>query len=348
MKKTGKIILVISLLFHISCSRVDIEENPLLFFWNEMDRRYVFFEEKHINWDSVKNTLHLYNTNDDSELLYAFRKMTGILNDNHVWVHWANQSSVSDTKMMDMSNDDVDGNDEYDPYSLDYNYNRSDIDLEKYSASNIITIGNEYKIAQLQSNIVYLEMCSFVNSSSVIELLKNYNYTKGIIIDIRRHGGGSVNDLLETSSCFIKGTHNVLYVKYKKSRRHDDFTDYRPISIAGKNKFDETNLLIIIDAGTYSAANLFTSILKNLTNAVLVGNKTGGGGAIGNRGILPNGWIYSISENKYYDSEFGLLEFGVQPDYLIVYAKEEDDEFMITGYHNQMDFAFSYLLRNEK
>jgi hypothetical protein len=317
--------LFIFVLLFLSCAKVKIEENPLLFFWNEMDKKYVYFDEKHINWDSVKNTVHLYDPDNNSELLSGFSNMMKIIKDWHVWIKTEDMLITCP------------------PYYPDEYYNHVSIYLDRYDANNIIDT-DIYKIAQIKNNIVYVEIKTFSKSSfGIEELIEKYNYSNGIIIDVRNNEGGYRQCALELSHNFIKGAHIVSYDKYKKSHRHDDFTDYKPIYLNGKNQFDDIKLIIIIDNTTYSAANFFVSIMKNFTNAILVGNNTGGGGAQSCTGILPNGWIYSISENPSFDINYKSLEFGIQPDYFVVFGEEQYNEYIKTGLHNQMDFAFNLL-----
>ncbi|MDR1897296.1 MAG: hypothetical protein LBR10_10960 [Prevotellaceae bacterium] len=318
-----KYCLFICGLLFISCSQIRIEENPLLFFWEEMDKKYVYFEEKQINWDSVKNTLHLYNPDNDSDLLSGFTSMINTIKDGHVWI-------ATDETVITF-------------YDSEY-YNNPVMELDIYDAGNLIDT-DVYTIAQLKNNTVYVAIKTFLkpSSSAVTELVNGYNYSNGIIMDIRNNTGGYIECVLDLASCFIKGNHNVLYTRHKKSRKHDDFTDYKPISVVGKNLFGDVKLVIITDKRTYSAPNSFVSIMRNFTNTVLVGNKTGGGGAQSCRSILPNGWGYSISENPHFDVNFKSLEPGVEPDYLIVFGEQQYDEYQETGIHCQMEFAFQLL-----
>jgi C-terminal processing protease CtpA/Prc len=288
-----------------------------------MDKKYVYFGEKHINWDSVRNTIHLYNPDNKTELLSGFSNMMNVIQDRHVWIN------TGDTLVI------------YNYARYYYNYISINVDI--YDANNLIDT-DVYKIAQLKNNIVYVEVKTFFKSSLGIEdLIKKYNYSNGIIIDVRNNVGGYYQCVLELSSNFIKDNHIVSYVKYKKSHRHDDFTDYNPISLLGKNQFDGIKLIIITDKFTYSATNFFVSIMKKFTNSIIVGNITGGGGALSFTSILPNGWTYSIAENPYFDSNYKSLEQGIEPDHLVIFGEEQYEEYGETRLHSQMEFAFNLL-----
>jgi len=76
-----KYFLSIFILLFFSCTRIEVEDNPLYFFWEEMDKKYVFFEEKQIDWDSVRRTLHKYDPDIRSELVSGFSSMISPLKD---------------------------------------------------------------------------------------------------------------------------------------------------------------------------------------------------------------------------------------------------------------------------
>jgi hypothetical protein len=52
--------LLISIPFFLlfSCSPIETEDDLFVSFWETMDKNYVFFEEKGVNWDSVYNVYY--------------------------------------------------------------------------------------------------------------------------------------------------------------------------------------------------------------------------------------------------------------------------------------------------
>ncbi len=71
-------------------------------FWEIMDERYVFFEEKNVDWDKVhKDWLPVFKEiKTDSAALAAFDSIIRIVNDAHVWVR------SKDGEMAEMFSDD--------------------------------------------------------------------------------------------------------------------------------------------------------------------------------------------------------------------------------------------------
>lgn len=66
-----KYLFIIFVLFTVSCVEVEVEENPLLFFLEEMDNKYIHFEEKNMNGDSIKYEIVKYNPYNKYLLLNA-------------------------------------------------------------------------------------------------------------------------------------------------------------------------------------------------------------------------------------------------------------------------------------
>ncbi len=316
-------LLLISFLFAVSCVDIEVEENPLLFFWEEMDKKYVFFEEKNVDWDSIKSEISVYNPANKKELVRGFENMIYPLNDGHVSVLTGEAVICK---------------------RIEY-YNNVNIDLKRYLAGRVIE-DDVVTIAQLDNSIVYVEIKTFEKFvPDFRETLNEFKYQNGIILDIRNNGGGLLSSALDMAANFIEGKHTVLYKRNKNGYGHDDFTDYKPVALKGINAFPETETVILIDNYTFSAANIFTSVMKNFSNAILIGNNTRGGGAALSTGVLPNGWTYSFSQNPYYNINYRSLELGVEPHHHVLFGEAEYLRFGETGIHSQMEFAYKFLLK---
>ncbi|WP_346862278.1 S41 family peptidase [uncultured Draconibacterium sp.] len=313
----------------ISCVKVEVEENPLLFFWEEMDKKYVYFEEKKVDWDSIKIEIQFLVPNIEEELITGFEKMIYPLNDRHVSVNLGEDIYITS------------------PSKEKYFHYNLLADLSRYGAKEIIDF-DRIDCAQLDNRIVYIRLYSFkYYIPDFYSILKPYNYDNGLILDIRNNAGGKESVMLDLAANFITGKQTVFYKKNKNGYGHNDFTDYKAIEMEGINRFSGIDIVIITDYWTYSSANLFASLMQNCTSAILVGNNTGGGGANPTDGILPNGWNYSISQNPYFDSNHKSLELGVEPDYKIAFGEEEYQKYTKTQIHPQLEFAYHLLVNNE-
>lgn len=327
MKYISIIFLVLSL---VSCVEVEVEENPLLFFWEEMDKKYVFFDEKQVDWDSIKAEIQSLDPNNEEELIAGFKKMIYPLNDRHVSVSFGEDIYITTPSKEEFFN----------YYLL--------TDLSRYGAERIIE-SDGFDCAQLYNKIVYVKLYTFkYYIPQFYNTLKTFNYDNGLILDIRNNQGGLDGAALDFAANFISGKQTVLYTKHKNGYGHNAFTGYRPIELEGSNRFPGTGIVLITDNWTYSAANMFSSVMKNFTTAILAGNTTGGGGGSLTGGTLPNGWDYTFTQNPYFDINFKSLESGVEPDYKIDFGEEEYQEYTKTQIHPQLEFAYNLLINNEK
>jgi hypothetical protein len=88
----------------------------------------------------------------------------------------------------------------------------------------------------------------------------------------------------------------------------------------------DADFYIITSGATYSAANLFTALAKELGLAKTIGSKSGGGACSVKALVLPNGAIMQMSSNMNLTySDYLTVEEGVDVDYEI--------DFYIKGYN---------------
>jgi hypothetical protein len=320
---------IVSLFIVAGCSKIEYAD-PFEFFWHKMDDKYVYFEEKGINWDAVYSTYKpRAATANDAELLQIFHEIIHLLKDGHVSV------STPDT---------VIGYDWRDTNNIAY------IDFNRYLYFPIQEhLLDSYSVDQLANNIIYITFVSFepyFDTEQFREILSHYSFSKGIILDIRGNVGGNGNNVYRFASCFFTGTRTVLYNRIKSDRGHNAFSAFYPVNITGCGLFDESlPIVLLIDSGTYSGGNFFSAIMKTLPNVILAGMPTGGGGARRYDYAMPNGWTMSCSQRPYYDIQYRSLEPGVTPHYRIPTTAEDAAAISPTHAHKLTEFAYQYLNR---
>jgi len=331
MKK--HLLLFIGILLISSCS---FEEehctDPFEFFWREMDRKYVYFEEKGVDWNAVYNTYKpRAAVANEEELVQIFQKIINLLKDGHVWIETQDRSIAY-----------YGYQDESEVFYISFNgYEPAQWKEDCF--------GDTYCIIQLKNDIIYIgfhsAFCSCFDVNKFQNIIQDYSFTKGIIIDIRTNGGGSVNALGELASCFATGQRTILYQRNKTGHGHNDFSDYFPISGTGRGIISE-NIPIVLLTGSYSysAANSFAAIMKTLPNVRLMGMPTGGGGSVRFSLIMPNGWTMYYSRAPVYDLQYNSLEPGVTPHDYIPTTVEDVEIAIQTGVYRLMESAYQYLM----
>jgi C-terminal processing protease CtpA/Prc len=168
----------------------------------------------------------------------------------------------------------------------------------------------------------YIRLSTFTNpikSKSLDFILDKYKNTKGLILDLRDNGGGSISNVFQILSRFVESETLVYYSRIKAGVGHSDFTDPSAAYVQPHDGIRYTNnIIVLIDRGTYSSGSLMALATKALPHASLMGDTTGGGLGIPNGGQLPNGWTYrfSITQTLTLDKQPD-YENGVPPDIMV-------------------------------
>ncbi|MFN3952322.1 MAG: S41 family peptidase [Thermaurantimonas sp.] len=294
MKKILVICLVVFLLS--GCEKALFERDrasadPLVNFdylWSEVDKKYSYFELKNINWNLVRDTLRpiLSNQSTEFELFDVLAKMLNTLRDDHV-------NLVSP-----------------------FNVSRYNLELQKPANFNARTLqefyvpngwrtGPFYHDFLAGGQVGYIRYSSFLNSFTGQQLdfvLNRYKDTKGIILDLRSNGGGSVFNVPLLLSRFTTDRVLAGYTITRNGPNHSDFSPRENFFITpdGNARYLKP-VIVLIDRGSYSATTFFAVLSLALPNLTLMGDTTGGGGGLPNGGQLPNGWTYRFSISQLLD-----------------------------------------------
>lgn len=121
------------------------------------------------------------------------------------------------------------------------------------------------------------------------EILKLENDSiKGLIIDLRNNGGGSMEEAMNLAGIFID--EGPLFIFKEKNKKPSLMKDMNRGSIFKKP------LVVMINEGSASASELFSNIMKDYHAGVIVGQKSYGKGTAQN--VLPLDTNILYSKNK--------------------------------------------------
>jgi len=272
--------------------------------WSIIDTRYCYLDYKHINWDSI-HTVYKQRFTDSTKVFTFFDvmgSMLGELKDGHVNLY-------SD---FDRSR--------YWKWYTDYpsNFSSSLIHSNRYLSDNYRIAGG-LRYAKIDNgDIGYIYYGSFsdsfsdTNMSYVITYFKD---CKGLIIDVRDNGGGSLDYSEQLASYFFVNDTLTGYMRHKTGDGHSDFSD--PVEIkttANKTTHWKNSVAVLTNRMSFSATNDFVNRMKMAPNSIIVGDKTGGGGGMPFSSELPNGWMIRFSASPMYNSNMQDTEWGIEPD----------------------------------
>jgi carboxyl-terminal processing protease len=198
----------------------------------------------------------------------------------------------------------------------------------------------EAKIIGNKKEIGYLRLKSF-NENSDEQLFKNVNRFEknnklvGYILDLRNNPGGLLTQAISVSDFFLEDG-EIVSTKGRKISETRRFFSKKGDGIGGKP------LIVIINTGSASAAEIVSGALKDHKRAIILGERSYGKGSVQSIIPLKNGGGLRLTISKYYlPSGKSISEVGVLPDILV---EEIGDNFKInTDTDNQLKYAVDLL-----
>lgn len=287
------------------------------FLWKEIDEKYCFFDYKK---DSIKDwkevhdeyvTKVYYDCTSVYDYFDILASMLAELKDGHVNLY----------SPFDISRYDFDRNTpiDFDPNVLSYN--------DRYLGDKARYInGLSYKTLR-DGKVGYIRYSSFSSSFShgnFNHILSSFNDTKGLIIDVRSNGGGTITNVNMLVSHFIEEETIIGYRINKTGPGHNDFSSpvAEKVSPVEDGTIYKKPVYVLTNSGCYSATNEFVYAMKGLPRVKILGGKTGGGCGMPFSTELPCGWKVRFSANPCLDKNMEITEFGVEPD-IEVHLDEE-------------------------
>lgn len=310
MKMKRIFLYIIPLLFGASCITEDIADNTpqgnFEALWSIIDTKYCFLDYKHeeygLDWDEVHHRYSNRLTDDMSkkELFQVLAEMLEELRDGHTNLVASHETS------------------QYRQWYDSYPANFIDTIQRIYLGKDYKTVaGIKYQI--LEDNIGYIYYGSFsagIGESNLDEVLNELSICDGLILDVRNNGGGLLTLSDRLAARFTNEKILTGYITYKTGPGHNDFSSLKAVYVepATDRVRWQKPVAVLTNRRSYSSTNDFVGKMKEMPNAVIIGDKTGGGSGLPFSSELPNGWSVRFSASPMYDSEMNHLEFGIEPD----------------------------------
>lgn len=268
------------------------------FLWEDLRDRYAYFELKGIDWDAAgdRHRARITSDIDDLDLFETLADLLFELEDGHVNL----TSPFNRSRNWDFFQD----------YPLAYNQGIID---RTYLGRDFWITGPAR--SQILGSVLYINLRSFADRLSpahVDALMDRAAGLHGVIVDVRSNGGGALDNAIRLAAAFTDEPYVYGQVRIKDGPCPDCFsswTDLRVPSRAGP-RFDGP-VVVLTDRASYSSTTYFAEMMRQNTNAVLIGSPTGGGGGTPAYGELPNGWIYRFSATQAINNDGEHLEIGI-------------------------------------
>ena len=192
----------------------------------------------------------------------------------------------------------------------------------------------------IEKEIGYLRLRAFNENSSdqlkkEISKLEKKENLLGYIFDLRNNPGGLLSQAIKISDFFLDDG-EIVSTKGRKNRENRKFFAKKGDKINGKP------LIVLINNGSASAAEIVAGALQDQKRAILLGESTFGKGSVQSIIPLKNKGAIRLTISKYYlPSGKSISEIGVSPDIMV---EESEENFVInTDSDNQLNYAIKLL-----
>lgn len=157
---------------------------------------------------------------------------------------------------------------------------------------------------------------------------------KGVVLDLRSNPGGLLSEGISVASLFIDGGDIV-----KRKNKDGTIKSYQtslPV------KLPSTPLIVLVDGGSASAAEIVAGALQDRGRATLIGEQTFGKGSVQELEALTNGGQLKVTVAEWLTPKDRLINgTGITPDLVV----ERTDADIAAGRDPQLDRAIEELKR---
>ncbi len=308
----ARLFLVLLTVSSVACEKVFFQPSlastdPAIncdYLWRECLEKYAYFDLKKIDWDSVQLDYksRIYDGMSDDSLFSILGDILASLRDDHANLFSDFNISFFGTAFLG-------------PDNFDWR-----VIVDQYLGQQYMISGPFQHDFLPGQSIGYVRLSSFpgeISTESLDFVLRRYENTKGLILDLRENGGGAIQDVYTVLNRFAETETMVYYSRIKSGPEINDFSEPEPVFIRPFNGVRyQQPVIVLIDRGTYSSGSLLALATKAMPNISLVGDLTGGGLGMPNGGQLPNGWTYRFSITQTLNLDFSpAWENGVPPDF---------------------------------
>ena len=178
----------------------------------------------------------------------------------------------------------------------------------------------------LKPGFGYLRVSSFRKTTynEIIENLKTLETKdkdlKGLVLDLRNNPGGLLEQAIKVSDLFLEKGNIVL----TKGRRQKNT---KQIQASSKTQDRKYPLVVLINAGSASAAEIIAGALQDNLRALIIGKPSFGKGSVQAITNLKNGFGLKYTVARYYTPNGrSIQEKGIHPDIEVDFKVLEDLE----------------------
>ena len=176
---------------------------------------------------------------------------------------------------------------------------RGDISVKSISACYMINDTTGYIRVKSFGERTYAEMLSALQTL-------NIEGADHLIIDLRDNGGGILEAAVQMANEFLPKNRLIVYTQGRKSPR----AEYRS---NGKGSYQHIPMVVLINEGTASAAEIFAGAMQDNDRATIVGRRSFGKGLVQQQIQFPDGSMIRLTVARYYTPSCRCIQKPFKP-----------------------------------
>jgi len=184
------------------------------------------------------------------------------------------------------------------------------------------------EVSVLEGCIGYIQLADFsAKTGSEFRNALNRLLRDGVdslILDLRNNPGGLLEAAVEVAEPFFRTDELIVYTQGSTADNRENFLgelDGEPVALP---------IVVLINAGTASAAEVVTGALKDTGRAVIVGERSFGKGSVQSLFKLRNGEGVRLTTARYFTpGGASIHEKGISPQIEVVMSPEEDNKLRL-------------------
>lgn len=287
-------------------------------FWQDVDRHYSYFDRADVNWDSVYKAYRpmVTTSTTNAELFSIMDEALTLLQDAHVNIY-APIGTGGNTHYFSKYPTNAIVAEAGGSYFDYYNNEKRGFEYGKLT----------------DTNFAYLRIKTFEGEKRDFEaidgVLMDLDWSSALIIDVRSNFGGSISNAELVASRFSDSSQLAYEYRVRNGPDHNDFTHWRKVYSAKPDKkiWNNRPVMILTNRSSFSATEWFVLLMKLQSEVTIVGDTTGGGGAVPITRELPNGWILRVSNTQTRLPSGQVFQgTGIYPDVPVTIEKEDEEK----------------------
>jgi carboxyl-terminal processing protease len=201
----------------------------------------------------------------------------------------------------------------------EYALQRAEIKIQSVKGARLLDpeLTGPYKIG-------YIRLVQF-NEPTADELTKALDQLQkqgmqALVLDLRNNPGGLLNSAVDVCAQFLPPNTKVVSTQGRVASQQHDYS-----TSGAKKERPSFPMVVLINEGSASGAEIVAGALKDLRRAVLVGETTFGKGSVQNVMQLPDGSAVRFTTAKYYTPSKQVIQGnGVTPNIRVAMTAEQE------------------------